>query len=83
MPCPRCQSESTLRRRYRTSLGCRIYYCRNCKRRFNERTSTPYNHLQFPEDIVLMAVLWRLRYKRGGSGKLNSGDKWILCSNRA
>ena len=35
------------------------------KRRFNERTNTPYNHLQFPEDIVLMAVLWRLRYKLG------------------
>ena len=65
MSCPRCRSESTLKRGYRTSLGCRIYYCRNCKRRFNERTSTPYNHLQFPEDIVLMAVLWRLRYKLG------------------
>ncbi|MDA1296797.1 MAG: IS6 family transposase [Chloroflexi bacterium] len=65
MSCPRCRSESTLKGGYRTSLGCRIYYCRNCKRRFNERTSTPYNYLQFPEDIVLMAVLWRLRYKLG------------------
>ena len=65
MSCPRCRSECTVRRRYKTSLGCRIYYCRNCKRRFNERTSSPYNYLQFPEDIVLMAVLWRLRYKLG------------------
>ena len=55
MSCPHCRSESTLKRGYRTSLGSRIYYCRNCKRRFNERTSTPYNYLQFPEDIVLMA----------------------------
>ena len=54
------------KKRYRTSLGSRIYYCRNCRRRFNERTSTPYNLLQFPErHVVLMAVLWRLRYKLG------------------
>ncbi|GHO63954.1 IS6 family transposase [Ktedonobacter sp. SOSP1-52] len=29
----------------------------------NERTGTPFNHLEFPTDIVLLAVLWRLRYK--------------------
>lgn len=65
MSCPRCRSKSTLKRGDRTSLGCRIYYCRNCRRRFNERTGSPYNFLQFPEDVVLMAVLWRLRYKLG------------------
>lgn len=30
---------------------------------FNERTGTAYNRLQFPTDIVLLVVLWRLRYK--------------------
>ncbi|MDA0233264.1 MAG: IS6 family transposase, partial [Chloroflexi bacterium] len=60
MPCPRCQSEPTLGTTYRTSLGCRICYCRKCKRRFNERTHTPFDDLQFPTDIVLMVVLWRL-----------------------
>ena len=35
----------------------------DCKRRFNERTGTPFNNLQFPTDIVLLVVLWRLRYK--------------------
>ena len=65
MRCPLCRSKSTLRRKARTSLGYRIYYCRICKRRFNERTGTPFNDLQFPTDIVLMAVLWRLRYKLG------------------
>ena len=63
MPCPRCLSKSALKRKARTSLGYRIYFCRSCKRRFNERTDTPFNDLQFPTDIVLMAVLWRLRYK--------------------
>ena len=65
MPCPRCQSKSTVIRKARTSLGYRIYYCLNCKRRFNERTGTAFNDLQFPTDIVLKAVLWRLRYKLG------------------
>jgi putative transposase len=65
MPCPRCLSDSTLKRKSRTSLGYRIYYCRTCKRRFNERTGTPFNDLQFPTDVVLLAVLWRLRYKLG------------------
>jgi putative transposase len=26
-------------------------------------TSTPFNYLEFPTDIVLLAVLWRLRSK--------------------
>jgi len=30
---------------------------------FNERTGTKFNHLQFPTDVVLLVVLWRLRYK--------------------
>jgi len=29
----------------------------------NERTGTPFNHLQYPTDLVLLVVLWRLRYK--------------------
>ena len=30
---------------------------------FNERTGTPFNAVQLPTDIVLMAVVWWLRYK--------------------
>ena len=30
----------------------------------HERTGTPFNDLQYPTDIVLLAVLWRLRYTR-------------------
>ena len=29
----------------------------------NERTGTSFNELQHPTDVVLNAVLWRLRYK--------------------
>ena len=47
----------------RTALGYRTFRCRACPRVFNERTGTPFNHLQYPTDVVLLVVLWRLRYK--------------------
>lgn len=65
MSCPHCRSELIAKRRRRTSLGYRIYFCNSCRRQFYERTGTPFNDLQFPTDIVIMAVLWRLRYKLG------------------
>jgi transposase-like protein len=65
MSCPRCLSTSISKRKHRTSLGYRTFYCGDCDKRFNERTGTQFNDLQFPSDIVLIAVLWRLRYKLG------------------
>ncbi len=65
MTCPHCQSSATSRRRHRTELGYRRFRCRSCRRRFNERTGSGFNELHFPTDIVLLAVLWRLRYKLG------------------
>ena len=35
-----------------------------CGRRFNQRGGSVFNDLQFPADVVLLAVLWRLRYVR-------------------
>ena len=65
MSCPHCLSTSILKRKHRTSLGYRTFYCGDCDRRFNERSGTPFNDLQCPTDIVLLSVLWRLRYKLG------------------
>jgi len=65
MACPHCQSTSVSNRKFRTSLGYRTFYCRDCERRFNERSGSAFNDLQFPNDIVLLAVFWRLRYKLG------------------
>ena len=65
MSCPHCLSRSISKRKYRTSLGYRTFYCQDCDKRFNERSGTQFNDLQFPNDIVLLAVFWRLRYKRG------------------
>ncbi len=63
MNCPHCRSTATTRRTSRTALGYRRFNCRSCGRRFNKRTGIPFNDLHFPTDIVLLAVLWRLRYK--------------------
>ena len=63
MNCPHCSSSATTQLSRKTSLGYQVFRCRRCHRIFNERTATPYNHLQFPTDVVLLVVLWRLRYK--------------------
>ena len=63
MSCPHCDSGSVRLRRARTALGYRRFWCGSCRRRFNERAGTPFNELQHPTDVVLLAVLWRLRYK--------------------
>ena len=65
MACPDCASTATTRRKGRAALGYRRFRCQACRRRFNERTGTPFNDLQYPTDIVLLAVLWRLRCKLG------------------
>jgi putative transposase len=65
MTCPHCSSSAIRERRRRTALGYLCFTCRSCGRRCNERTRTPFNDLQFPTDVVLLAVLWRLRYKLG------------------
>ncbi len=63
MPCPHCAASATTEQPRRTALGYRTFRCGACRRAFNERTGTPFNHLQYPTDIVLLVVLWRLRYK--------------------
>ena len=65
MSCPHCLSTSISKRKRRTSLGYRTFYCQDCERRFNERSGTQFNDLEFPNDIGLLAVFWRLRYKLG------------------
>ena len=63
MPCPSCRSTSTSEWSKKTHLGYRTFCCHACKHTFNERSGTPFNYLEFPTDIVLLVVLWRMRYK--------------------
>jgi putative transposase len=63
MNCPHCGSTATTQLVSKTSLGYCTFRCSECGRKFNERTGTVYNHLQFPTDVVMLVVMWRLRYK--------------------
>src|ERR687893_1401656 len=63
MPCPYCAATLTTELTKRTQLGYRIFRCSVCRRQCTERTGTPFNFLEFPTDIVLLVVLWRVRYK--------------------
>jgi putative transposase len=60
MPCPQCGSGTTHEQATRTRLGYRTFRCVACRRRFNERSGTPFNELSVPTDIVFLVVLWRL-----------------------
>ncbi len=62
MTCPHCSSPTTPELTRKTQLAYRMFRCRDCGRTFNERTGTPFNYLEFPTDIVLLVVMWRLRY---------------------
>jgi transposase-like protein len=63
MNCPYCLSTTTKEQSKKTTLGYRRVHCSLCRRIFHERTSTPFNFLEYPTDLVLLVVLWRLRYK--------------------
>ena len=62
MNCPHCTSPTTKELIKKTSLGYRTFRCSDCRRIFNERTATAFHFLEYPTDIVLQVVLWRLRY---------------------
>jgi transposase-like protein len=74
---PHCQSIRVTRLKTPTELGYRRYQCRTCRRTYNERTETPFNFLEFPTDLVLLVVLWPLRYA------LNLRDVVELCLLRS
>jgi putative transposase len=54
MDCLHCHSSSTTEREGRTVHGFRRYHCRDCGRRFNERTNTALSRVQVPTDIVFL-----------------------------
>jgi transposase-like protein len=61
MTCPHCQSADTQKLAGATDLGYSRFRCH--RRRFNEGTGTPFNHLEFPTDIVFQVVVFRLMFK--------------------
>ncbi|RKK01155.1 IS6 family transposase [Pseudoroseomonas wenyumeiae] len=44
-------------------MDCRRFRCSTCVRDFNERSSGVLNRTQYPSDVIVLVVLWRLRYR--------------------
>jgi len=63
MNCLYCHSTNILERKGLTELGYKRYQCRECRHRYNERTGTPYNYLEYPTDIVVLMLFHYTRYK--------------------
>ena len=63
MNCPDCQSSNILQRVHPTSLGYLRYQCHDCGKRYNERSGTLYNYLEYPTDIVELVIFHYVRYK--------------------
>ena len=64
MTCPHWEAPTTPTRQGLPSLGSRRFRCRSGGRRFHERSGTPLNDRHYPTDVVLLAVLRRLRDTR-------------------
>jgi len=45
MSCPHCAATVTTALSRRTTLSYRMVRCHACRRTYNERTGTPFNHL--------------------------------------
>jgi len=63
MDCPHCESTNTHLCKQKTDLGYEQYCCRNCCRQYNKRTGTPFNYLEYPTEIVIMAVIYYYQFK--------------------
>ena len=63
MNCPFCKNEKTKERKKKTSLGYKTFYCGKCALTYNERTSTSFNYLSIPTDVLFLVLLYRFRYK--------------------
>ena len=44
-------------------LGYAQFHCRNCNRQYNERTGTKLNFIEYPTEVVMMAVHYYYRFK--------------------
>ena len=63
MECPHCQSSNTYCCKTKTILGYLQYRCRCCGSQYNERTGTSLNFIQYPTEVVMLAVYYYYRFR--------------------
>jgi hypothetical protein len=60
---PHCQTSRTRNLNETNDLGHAVFRYGRYQRRFNKRTGSPFNHLQFPTDIVFQGCAVPAAYK--------------------
>jgi len=63
MDCPHCQSKNSKAMNQKTQLGYQQYRCRDCGKQYNERTGSPLNLIEYPTEVVMIAVHYYYRFK--------------------
>ena len=63
MKCLHCDSKRTSLLKSQTNLGYQQYRCHRCHKQFNERTGTPYNYIEYPTEVVTLAVYLYYRFR--------------------
>jgi transposase-like protein len=63
MNCPHCLSAKTSEMNGATNLGYKQYRCQSCAKQYNERTGTKLNNIEYPTEVVIMAVHYYYRFK--------------------
>ena len=63
MDCPHCKSNNVLKCNSKTTLGYQQYRCRACSKQYNERTGSIFNYIEYPTEIVMIAVHYYYRFK--------------------
>ena len=63
MDCPHCHSKNTKPIKRKTTLGYTQFYCAGCGKQFNERSGTKLNFIEYPTEVVMIAVHYYYRFK--------------------
>ena len=63
MNCIKCTSSKVTILKLKTSLGYEQFRCRTCNKQFNERSNTQFNFVEYPTEVVMMAIHYYYRFK--------------------
>ena len=63
MHCPHCQSINIQQIKKKTVLNYEQFRCSSCGRQYNERTGTKLNFIEYPTEVVMIAVHYYYRFK--------------------
>ena len=63
MDCRYCSSNHIKTFKNKTNLGYLQYFCKDCCHQYNERTGTKFNFIEFPNEVVMLAVYYYYKFK--------------------